>query len=68
VIGAAVASVMASMFGSSFAAASHVGWWIIAGCGFAVLALGVVSTSAWARHTAAEVVTRTAEPEPAPVG
>jgi EmrB/QacA subfamily drug resistance transporter len=68
VIGAAVASVMASMFGSSFAAASHVGWWIIAGCGLAVLALGVVSTSAWARDTAAEVVARTADPEPAPVG
>jgi MFS family permease len=68
VIGAAVASVMASMFGSSFAAASHVGWWIIAGCGLVVLVLGVVSTSAWARDTAAEVVARTAEPEPAPVG
>jgi EmrB/QacA subfamily drug resistance transporter len=68
VIGAAVASVMASMFGSSFAAASHVGWWIIAGCGVAVLVLGVVSTSAWAYGTAAEVVARTADPEPAPVG
>jgi MFS family permease len=68
VIGAAVASVMASMFGSSFAAASHVGWWIIAGCGVVVFVLGVVSTSAWAQGTAAEVVARTAEREPATVG
>jgi EmrB/QacA subfamily drug resistance transporter len=68
VIGAAVASVMASMFGSSFASASHVGWWIISGCGLAVLVLGVVSTTAWARDTAAQVVARTADPEPAAVG
>ena len=67
-IGAAVASVMASMFGASFAAASHVGWWIIAGCGVAVFVLGIASTSAWARDTAAQVVARTAEPAPAPVG
>jgi EmrB/QacA subfamily drug resistance transporter len=68
VIGAAVASAMASTFGSSFAAASHVGWWIIAGCGLAVLVLGLVSTTAWARDTAADVVARTADREPAPVG
>jgi EmrB/QacA subfamily drug resistance transporter len=64
VIGSAVASAMVGAFGSSFAAASHVGWWIIAGCGFGVLVVGVVSTSAWARGTAAQVVSRTAQPQP----
>ena len=29
-----------------FAQASHVGWWIVAGCGLAVVAVGLVSTTA----------------------
>jgi hypothetical protein len=42
---------------ADFAQASHVGWWIIAGCGAAVLVLGLVTTGRWALGTAA----RTAE-------
>ncbi len=34
------------------AAASHVGWWVLCGCGMAVLVLGLVVTSASARATA----------------
>jgi hypothetical protein len=35
-----------------FALASRAGWWVLAGCGVMVLALGVVATSRWARETA----------------
>ncbi|MGD0811029.1 MAG: MFS transporter [Acidimicrobiales bacterium] len=37
---------------SDFAGASRAGWWVLAGCGTALLALGIVATSAWARGTA----------------
>ena len=33
--------------------AGHVGWWIIAGCGAIVVAVGALSTTTWARATAA---------------
>jgi MFS family permease len=35
-----------------FALASRAGWWVVAGCGTVVLALGVVATSPWAQDTA----------------
>jgi hypothetical protein len=35
-----------------FAHASHPGWWLLTGCGCAVVALGLVSTTSWARRTA----------------
>jgi EmrB/QacA subfamily drug resistance transporter len=57
VVGAAVTSAMHGPLRASFAQASHVGWWIIAGCGAAVLLLGLVTTGRWALRTAA----RTAE-------
>jgi EmrB/QacA subfamily drug resistance transporter len=42
-----------SGIGGHLTAASHPAWWLITGCGTCVLALGVASTSAWARRTAA---------------
>jgi hypothetical protein len=36
------------------AAASHAGWWVLLGCGLAVLVLGLVVTSARARATAVQ--------------
>lgn len=57
VVGAAVTSAMHGPLGVNFAQASHVGWWIIAGCGAAVLVLSLVTTGRWALGTAA----RTAE-------
>jgi EmrB/QacA subfamily drug resistance transporter len=57
VVGAAVTSAMHGPLRADFAQASHVGWWIIAGCGAAVLVLGLVTTGRWALGTAA----RTAE-------
>ena len=52
VIGSAVVSALAGSIRTGFVAASHVGWWLIAGCGLAVLAVGVITSGAWARHTA----------------
>ena len=37
------------------ARAAHAGWWILAGCGYAVLLLGLVCTTRWARETAARL-------------
>jgi len=52
---AIVGSVLAaSLHGSmevGFLRAAHAGWWIMAGCGYAVLVLGVVSTTNWAKAT-----------------
>jgi EmrB/QacA subfamily drug resistance transporter len=61
VVGAAVASGV-----RGFVAASHVGWWIVAGCGVSVFALGLLTTGRWARRTAAALPTiHTDEPETA---
>jgi EmrB/QacA subfamily drug resistance transporter len=49
VIGSAVAFAFTSA--SGFMSASRIGWWIIAGCGYAVLVLGILTTGSWARST-----------------
>ncbi|MFI9543094.1 MFS transporter [Streptomyces sp. NPDC052016] len=54
---AVVGAVLASGIGSSsyrdaFVSAAVPGWWILAGCGFAVLVVGAVSSGRWARRTA----------------
>ena len=40
---------------AGFPTAAHGGWWIMAGCGYAVFVLGVISTIRWAHATAARV-------------
>ncbi|HEX3491716.1 MAG TPA: MFS transporter [Streptosporangiaceae bacterium] len=52
IIGSVVASGLAGSLHSDFATASHAGWWIVAGCGGLVLALGLLTSGAWARGTA----------------
>jgi hypothetical protein len=42
---------------TGFVRAAHAGWWILAGCGYIVLLLGLVCTTRWARATAAKVPT-----------
>ena len=64
VVGAAVTSAMHGLLRVNFAQASHVGWWIIAGCGAAVLLLGVVTTGRWALGTAARTAESIASDEP----
>jgi MFS family permease len=52
VVGSVVTSSLHGPLRTGLAPASHVGWWVIAGCGVAVLALGFATTGRWARATA----------------
>lgn len=53
VIGAVLAAgVGASPYRGAFVTAARPGWWILAGCGLAVLVLGWVTSGRWARRTA----------------
>jgi MFS family permease len=52
IVGSAVTSALHGPIQLGFATASHAGWWIVAGCGAAVLGLGLLTTGRWARATA----------------
>jgi EmrB/QacA subfamily drug resistance transporter len=52
VIGAIAGGSVAGTISTSFAAATHPGWWVIAVLGLGVLTLGVITTSPWAEATA----------------
>jgi EmrB/QacA subfamily drug resistance transporter len=56
VLGAVVTSRVQGPIETGFAPASHVAWWIMVGCGIAVLGLGFVTTARWARRTAERFV------------
>jgi EmrB/QacA subfamily drug resistance transporter len=59
VVGAVlVAGVGSSSYADTFVSASVPAWWIIAGCGLAVLVLGAVTSGAWARGTAQRTAER----------
>jgi EmrB/QacA subfamily drug resistance transporter len=58
VIGSATISALHGPFKLDFATASHMGWWIVTGCGVAVLALGLLVSGAWARETARRTASR----------
>jgi MFS family permease len=51
-VGALVASAVPGTVGAGFAGASHVGWWLLAGCGMLVFVLGLVSTTRRAQASA----------------
>ncbi|MEU8234797.1 DHA2 family efflux MFS transporter permease subunit [Actinoplanes sp. NPDC048967] len=55
VVGAAVVSGLSGRAAQHFAEASRTGWWILFGCGLAVLALGLATTGRRARATATPV-------------
>ncbi len=64
VLGAVLAAgVGSSSYQDAFVSAAAPGWWILAGCGFAVLVVGAVSSGAWARRTAARTAERLESPE-----
>jgi EmrB/QacA subfamily drug resistance transporter len=67
VVGAAIASGLSGDVATGFAAASHVGWWILFGCGVAVLIVGLVTTGRWARGTAERTAAAMPAPPPEPV-
>jgi EmrB/QacA subfamily drug resistance transporter len=52
VLGAVVTTHVVGSFRTGFAEASHLGWWIMVGCGVVVFALGLLTTGRWARRTA----------------
>ncbi len=52
VIGSVLGTAAGTSIGPHLAAASHPAWWLIAGCGVSVLALGAASTGRWALGTA----------------
>ncbi|HXM86058.1 MAG TPA: MFS transporter [Solirubrobacteraceae bacterium] len=54
VVGAVAAGGLAAV-GPGFVQASHAAWWIVTGCGVAVFALGLASTTTWANATARRV-------------
>jgi MFS family permease len=58
VVGSAVLSALHGPLRLRLADASHVGWWIIAGCGAAVLLLGIITTGRWAKATAERTASR----------
>jgi EmrB/QacA subfamily drug resistance transporter len=58
VAGSAVLSALHGPFRLGFADASHVGWWIVAGCGVAVLLTGILTSGRWANGTAARTASR----------
>ncbi len=70
VVGSAVTSVLVGSMRAGFVSASHVGWWIITGCGLVVLIVGLATSGRWARQTAARTADRlmSEEEEPVPVG
>ncbi|WP_241266064.1 MFS transporter, partial [Streptomyces boncukensis] len=63
VIGAVMASATA---GDAFRGAERTAWWIMAGCGAAVLALGALTTGRWARGTAERVARELGDAEAGP--
>ncbi len=52
VVGSLVSASLQKPSVGDFALASRAGWWVLAGCGAVVLALGLLATSPWAGATA----------------
>ncbi|GAA3235158.1 MFS transporter [Streptomyces thermocoprophilus] len=64
VVGAVLAAgVASSSYRDAFVTAARPGWWILVGCGAAVLLLGVLSSGRWARRTAERTAARLDEAE-----
>jgi EmrB/QacA subfamily drug resistance transporter len=67
VTGSILGTAAGTGIGAHLSSASHPAWWVIAGCGAAVLALGAATTGSWAQHTArrcAERLTEESRSEP----
>jgi MFS family permease len=64
VLGAVAGAGISGDIGSSFAAATHASWWIVAGLSFAIVILGFATTTPWAQRTAVETANRFREDGP----
>jgi hypothetical protein len=56
IVGSVLAASMHGSIRNTFVHASHAGWWTMACCGYAVLLLGLVCNSRWAKRTAVHPV------------
>ena len=63
--GVAICGSIVAASSSGFVSASHAAWAVLAGCGLATLALGLVSTGRWAQASAARNGKRLAAEEAA---
>jgi EmrB/QacA subfamily drug resistance transporter len=54
VVGSVLAGSLRGTMKDGFVHAAHAGWWVMAGCGYAVLLLGLVCTTRWAKATVAK--------------
>jgi EmrB/QacA subfamily drug resistance transporter len=52
VIGSILGAAVGSHIGAQLAPASRPAWWLVAGCGVSVLALGAATTGSWGQSTA----------------
>ncbi|MGH2864661.1 MAG: DHA2 family efflux MFS transporter permease subunit [Solirubrobacteraceae bacterium] len=52
VMGSILGAAVGGEIGAHLASASHPAWWVVAGCGMIVVAMGAASTGSWARRTA----------------
>ncbi len=55
IVGTVLAASMRGSMQAGFVQAARAGWWIMAGCGYVVLLLGLVCTTAWAKGTASRL-------------
>jgi EmrB/QacA subfamily drug resistance transporter len=51
IVGSVLATSLRGSMHEGFLSAAHAGWWVMAGCGYAVLLLGLISTTGWAKAT-----------------
>ena len=59
-IAGAIAATALGAVGPGFVASSHAAWWVVTGCGLAVLALGLLCTTGWANATARRIAEESA--------
>jgi hypothetical protein len=57
IVGSVLAASLRGSMQAGFLTAAHPGWWVMAGCGYTVLVLGLVSTTKWARSTVSKAGT-----------
>jgi EmrB/QacA subfamily drug resistance transporter len=55
IVGSVLAASLRGGMHEGFLQAAHAGWWVMAGCGYAVLLLGLLSTTRWAKATVSRV-------------
>ena len=68
ITGSILGTAAANGIGTHLAPASHAAWWLIAGCGLVVVAVGAATTGAWARASASRCRAQLEEePTPTPL-